>query len=533
MKRVNWPILVILLFLAAVSGISSGRDDAPDVKPKAPAPPCRVIADERLAAAIKTITAEYARLSGCRITLKCLAADKVTAEAVKKEPAYDVAFCMAADGDKDGKKTPWASMASAKAIVWKFPTGEPVWVAPLTKRANAAGLATFSGGPVGHRLWAGANYRIGPGKTSTEVYDWIVRNRIKHTYPLTAARMLREIGGIRDGVCVDVGCGSGLLDIELAKRSKFKIIGLDIDANVKPIFEKRIKEAGMEKRISFVLGDAQKMPFKDNSADVVVSRGTLTFIPDIGKCLREVQRIMKPTGVAFLGGRYVYTLKKHKITTAKLKKIVAESGVPGATVIDMRGQWVKIVGPKAPAAARKFSGGPHVLALRFIADYGITAGECLLICKSDGGLERALQQGFVDNTDLRITALYPTEAHARKATERIAKANLDKRITCKVGRIGAIPCDKDTFDLIAGVGPTLIFEKDKANAMRQIHRVLQPGGAALIGGRFLHMPKHRKVSSDTLRKAAAATGISSIRVYDNMGQWVEIRKGATPPRTIP
>ena len=35
----------------------------------------------------------------------------------------------------------------------------------------------------------------------------------------------------------------------------------------------------------------------------------------------------------------------------------------------------------------------------------------------------------------------------------------------------------------------------------------------------------RKVSSEDLRASAAKTGISSIQVIDNMGQWVEIRKG--------
>jgi hypothetical protein len=33
------------------------------------------------------------------------------------------------------------------------------------------------------------------------------------------------------------------------------------------------------------------------------------------------------------------------------------------------------------------------------------------------------------------------------------------------------------------------------------------------------------VSSETLRNDAAKTGITSIRVSDDMGQWVEIRKG--------
>ena len=65
----------------------------------------------------------------------------------------------------------------------------------------------------------------------------------------------------------------------------------------------------------------------------------------------------------------------------------------------------------------------------------------------------------------------------------------------------------------------------KEQAMREIHRVLRPGGAALVGGRYLYMPASRKVSSETLRRSAARTGIRYIRVYDDMGQWVEIRKG--------
>ena len=47
-------------------------------------------------------------------------------------------------------------------------------------------------------------------------------------------------------------------------------------------------------------------------------------------------------------------------------------------MVEHRGQWVKIVGPKAPDAAHQFQGGPHMLANRFIADYAITEDECLL-----------------------------------------------------------------------------------------------------------------------------------------------------------
>jgi SAM-dependent methyltransferase len=266
------------------------------------------------------------------------------------------------------------------------------------------------------------------------------------------------------------------------------------------------------------------MPFPDDYADVIVSRGTLIFIPDIAKCLREVHRVLKPAGVAFLGGRYVYTPQAHKISTEKLKEIVRQSGVAGAEVIESRGQWVKIVGPQAPQAAREFQGSPQMLAGRIVADYAITQGNCLLIFRANGGLEQALQRGLVDRTQLTVTALYPDEEAAEGARRWLAESNLGARISCRVGDIEALPFADGDFDLVAGVGPVLIW-RDHVKAMREIYRVLRSGGVALIGGRYLHMPEFRRVSSEALRTSAAATGIQSIRVIDDMGQWVEIRKG--------
>jgi ubiquinone/menaquinone biosynthesis C-methylase UbiE len=299
---------------------------------------------------------------------------------------------------------------------------------------------------------------------------------------------------------------------------------LDIDPNMKPLFEKRVRAAGLQDRLSFVTGDAQDMPFEDNYADVIVSRGTLIFIPDIGKCLREVDRVLKPTGVAFLGGRYVYTPQAYKISNEKLKKIVKQCGVPGAKMADQRGQWVKIVGPNAPKEAHTFQDGAHMLANRFIADYAITEGMALLVCGSDGDLQQAMQQGFVERTNLEITALYPSEKVVAAAEKRIEEARLSGRITCKMGTLVDLPFDEGSFDLVAGVGPILIWDH-REKKMQEIYRVLRPGGAALVGGKYLYMPEFRKVSSDTLRAAAAKTGIPSIRISDDMGQWVEVRKG--------
>ena len=512
------------LGLFCVGGLGQ-QAKAPAERAGAAAPkPCRLLADMRLAEPLGAIVAEYTRLTGTPVTVSFLSAAEVGELVGKKAAAADVVLCM--PKDKDGE-TPVSSLPGAKKVAWKHPSAVPVWAAALTDRPEMAAFVRFAGGPTGHRLWSEskAGFTITSGKNHAEAFEWVVENRVKHTYPLTAMRILAECGGIKEGLCIDIGCGTGNLDVEIAKRSGLTIVGLDIDPDMKPLFEKRVREAGFEKRVSFVVGDAQKLPFPDNHADAIISRGTLTFIPDIPKCLREVHRVLKPTGVAFLGGRYLYTPQKYKVSTEKLRDLVAKSGVPGATVIDSRGQWVKILGAKAPSAAAKSGLGPHMLAGRFIADYGIAKGKCLLICGSDGGLQQALQRGFTELTDMEITALYSSKKVADEAAERIRKAKLADRIRCEVGSLASLPFEGAGFDAIVGVGPVLVFQKDKAKAMRELHRVLRNGGAAMVGGKFLHMPASRKVSSEALRKIAAETGISSIRVIDNMGQWVEVRKG--------
>ena len=482
-----------------------------------------VLADQRLQEPLETIGKEYQRRTGARVVLSFLPAAKVNALVEKKETSSDAVLCMAM---KAKGRTSLDPLPGATRVAWKYPGANPVWAAVVGSHPRAGEFVRFVGGPTGHRLWSEskAGFTITTGKTHAEAFDWVVQNRVKHTYPMTAMRMLREIGGIRDGICIDIGCGTGNLDVELAKRSNFKITGLDIDADMKPLFQKRVREAHLEERLRFVTGDAQKLPFPDDYADVIVSRGTLTFIPDIGRCLREVDRVLKPTGVAFLGGRYLYTPQADKISNEKLKKIVRESGLPGAKVVEQRGQWVKIVGPKAPKAAHTFQGGPHMLVNRFVADYAITEGSCLLVCMNDGGGSQGLQQGFLEMTEVQITALYPSAKVADEAEKRIRGGKFADRITCEVGTLDALPFDETSFDLVAGVGPVLIWG-DRQKKMRDVYRVLRQGGAALIGGKYLGMPDFRKVSSETLRNDAAKTGITSIRVSDDMGQWVEIRKG--------
>jgi ubiquinone/menaquinone biosynthesis C-methylase UbiE len=120
-----------------------------------------------------------------------------------------------------------------------------------------------------------------------------------------------------------VGTGPAYLSIELAKITNLKIYALDIDPNAIKIAKRNIKKAGLDGRIETVLGDVHRMPFSDNFADLVISRGSFLFWKDKVKAFKEIYRILKPEGIAFIGGGMGKLLpqeEKQRIKTIMEKK---------------------------------------------------------------------------------------------------------------------------------------------------------------------------------------------------------------------
>jgi SAM-dependent methyltransferase len=122
-------------------------------------------------------------------------------------------------------------------------------------------------------------------------------------YPALAQQIVQDYG-ITEGVCVDVGGGTGHLSMELAKRTKLTVYNLDIDTDAIRLSGILVDEAELRGRVLPLEGDALNLPFRDGFADLVVSRGSIPFWPDRAKGLRECYRILKPGGVAYIGGGF-------------------------------------------------------------------------------------------------------------------------------------------------------------------------------------------------------------------------------------
>jgi len=105
----------------------------------------------------------------------------------------------------------------------------------------------------------------------------------------------------KDGVGIDLGSGPGTLIVELCRRTKLHWINADINPHFFPYFLAKAEAQGCGGRVSAIRADACEMPFRDDFADVVVSRGSLQFWPDLHVALSEVWRVLKPGGIAYIG----------------------------------------------------------------------------------------------------------------------------------------------------------------------------------------------------------------------------------------
>ena len=95
---------------------------------------------------------------------------------------------------------------------------------------------------------------------------------------------------------LDIATGTGDLAIAMAKATDAKITGFDLSAGMLEVGRKKVKEQNLENRIEMIRGDAEKMPFADNSFDVITVAFGVRNFENLKKGLDDIYRVLKPGG---------------------------------------------------------------------------------------------------------------------------------------------------------------------------------------------------------------------------------------------
>jgi ubiquinone/menaquinone biosynthesis C-methylase UbiE len=126
-------------------------------------------------------------------------------------------------------------------------------------------------------------------------------------YNATVAIVLRKpetkiandiVAKMGKGTILDLGSGTGYLSIEIAKRSpSLQVYGIDLSRQMVKIARRHAK--GVD-NARFVFGNAAKLPFKDNSIDLVVSTGASHHWKTPRLVFDECYRVLKTRKEAWI-----------------------------------------------------------------------------------------------------------------------------------------------------------------------------------------------------------------------------------------
>lgn len=101
-----------------------------------------------------------------------------------------------------------------------------------------------------------------------------------------------------EGEVLDIGCCDGYFTQFILKNSKARhITGIDVLDHAITYAQKRYKK---EKRLSFQLGEAHGLSFKDKSFDHIFCLEALEHVEDPLVVLKEMKRVLKPKGKIYI-----------------------------------------------------------------------------------------------------------------------------------------------------------------------------------------------------------------------------------------
>jgi len=128
-----------------------------------------------------------------------------------------------------------------------------------------------------------------------DLYVEIVRDSSRKRllkYTRKAFKLLPKIDKPR---IVDVGCGSGIPTLELARLSKGEVVGIYVDQSLLDELKRKIDGGALSNRVETRKCSMFELGFPDESFDIVWFEGATRMI-DFERGLREWRRLLKPNG---------------------------------------------------------------------------------------------------------------------------------------------------------------------------------------------------------------------------------------------
>jgi ubiquinone/menaquinone biosynthesis C-methylase UbiE len=127
-------------------------------------------------------------------------------------------------------------------------------------------------------------------KTAQVFGDYAVAERVAE-----AELLARLVAAGPADLAVDLACGPGTLALRFAKHVRW-MCAYDLTPAILQRARQKAAQEGLLRKLDFVIGDAQTLPFADGSLDLAVTSYSLHHISDPARVIHEMARVVKRRG---------------------------------------------------------------------------------------------------------------------------------------------------------------------------------------------------------------------------------------------
>ena len=189
---------------------------------------------------------------------------------------------------------------------------------------------------------------------------------------LKLVKALGKLDGGSFGDALEIGSGTGYFSLNLVQLGVIqRLTATDISPGMLDRLARTAEALGVE-NVSTVATEAERLPFEDESFDIVFGHAVLHHIPDLDRAFAEFKRVLRPGGaIAFAGEPSRYG--------DRLAALPKRAGMLAAPV------WRRLVGARERAVAEAEISDGH--SLESEVDVHAFAPADLRRLLRDGGFE--------------------------------------------------------------------------------------------------------------------------------------------------